>query len=103
VTKKKSVRAPQSAQLQLAARLSIAQAAELHRELKQRLAGGSPLIIDGTRVDEIDTAILQLLVSTWRVCMQQGVACSWQGVSEHLRRSAALIGVADVLNFPVDG
>jgi anti-anti-sigma regulatory factor len=100
VTKKKSGRAPQSAQLQLAAQLSIAQAADLHREFKQRVAGGGPLIIDGTRVEQIDTAILQLLVSTWRACLQQGVACSWQGASEALRGSAVLIGVADLLNFP---
>jgi anti-anti-sigma regulatory factor len=100
VTKRKSARAPQSTSLQLAAQLSIAQAADLHRELQRRMADGEALIIDGARVQQIDTAILQLLVSAWRTCLQRGLACSWQGVSENLRLSAVLVGVADLLNFP---
>jgi anti-anti-sigma regulatory factor len=99
VKKKKPARAAQSAPVELAAQLTIAQSADLHREFKQRVAGSSVLILDGSRVEQIDTAILQLLVATWRACLQRGVACSWQGASENLRRSAVLIGVADLLNF----
>jgi anti-anti-sigma regulatory factor len=99
VKKKKAASASQSGPLELAAQLTIAQAADLHRELKHRVAQSRVLIVDGSRVEQVDTAVLQLLVAAWRACLQRGVACSWQGASETLRRSAVLIGVADLLNF----
>jgi anti-anti-sigma regulatory factor len=85
--------------IELAAELTIAHAAELQRTLEQRLAAGA-LIIDATRVAQIDTSILQLLVSASRACAQRGVAYSWIGVSDTMRRCAALIGVAEFLHFP---
>jgi anti-anti-sigma regulatory factor len=97
--KKKTTPDSAAAPLQLAPNLSIADAANLHRELTERVSGGVPLVIDGSRVEQIDTAILQLLVSCWRTCTQRGVACGWQAASENLRRSALLIGVADLLQL----
>jgi anti-anti-sigma factor len=85
--------------LELASELSIAHAAELQRTLKERLAAGA-LIIDASRVTQIDTSILQLLVSASRACTQRGVVCSWTGVSDTMRRCASLIGVAEFLHFP---
>lgn len=84
----------------LAPQVSIAEAAGLLRDLKLRVAGGGPLIIDGTAVERIDTAILQLLISCRCACQQRGTTFNWQGVSENLRRAAALIGVSDSLNLP---
>lgn len=91
--------AAQSVTFELAAQLTIAHAADLHRELTLRMAGGNPLIIDGTRVEQIDTAALQLLVGCWRSCAQRNIPCSWRGASENLRRSAALIGVTAFLHL----
>jgi anti-anti-sigma regulatory factor len=88
------------AHIELDARLTIVQAADLHRLLMARLAGGEPLVIDGTRVEEIDTAILQLLTSLWRTAQDRGIACTWHGASEPLRYTADLIGVAGVLSLP---
>jgi anti-anti-sigma regulatory factor len=85
--------------IELAAELTIAHAAELQRTLRQRLAAGA-LSIDASRVKQIDTSILQLLVSASRACAQRGVACSWTGVSDTMRRCASLIGVAEFLHFP---
>jgi anti-anti-sigma regulatory factor len=78
----------------LGSRLSIAEAAELHRALLARLMAGAPIFIDGTEVREIDTSVLQLFVSLWRTAAARDVAVAWQGVSEALRKSAELIGVA---------
>lgn len=80
--------------------LSIAQAAELHRTLLARLDAGSDVVVDGSRVEEIDTAILQLLASLWRSGKQRGVAVRWSGVSQVLREQADLIGVAPFLHLP---
>jgi len=90
----------QPQRIQLDARMSIIQAAGLHGTLLARLAEGAPVEVDGSRVEEIDTAILQLLTSLWRTGQERGIACSWFGVSEALRRTACLVGVAPMLCFP---
>jgi anti-anti-sigma regulatory factor len=97
MTKKKSPR------IKLAPRLTIAQAADLHRTLAARLESGGPIIVDGTHVEEIDTAILQLLTSLWRTGRERSVACTWYGVSDALCRTATLIGVAEILQIPGGG
>lgn len=83
--------------IELEPQLDIAQAAELHRKLCAGVAGGVPLVIDGSRVQQIDTAILQLLASLWLTCGQLTVPCTWDGISEELRRTATLIGLAEIL------
>jgi anti-anti-sigma regulatory factor len=85
--------------IELDPRLTIVQAAELHRMMVARLEGNWPFIVDGTRVEEIDTAVLQLLTSLWRTGRERGIACTWRGASDALRRSAALIGVAGILQL----
>ena len=81
-------------------RATIVQAAGLHNMLLSRIASGAPVVIDAAAVEEIDTAILQLLASLRRTCEQRGIACSWSGVSEAVRRAANVIGVAEMLHFP---
>jgi ABC-type transporter Mla MlaB component len=92
-------RVPQPAPLQLDSRLTIAQAADLHRSLAARLADGGAVVLDGSRVEEIDTAMLQLLASLWRTARERGIPCAWQAASDALRHAATLIGVADALHF----
>ena len=99
MTKKKTPRAPPTGRIELAAELTIAHAADLQRSFKEGLAGDAALIVDGTRVTQIDTSILQLLVAAWRAGAQRGAPCSWAGASDALRRSAALIGVAAALQL----
>ena len=85
--------------IELDPRLTIVQAAALHREMVAHLEGGRPVIVDGTRVEEIDTAVLQLLTSLWRTGQERGIACTWHGASDALRRTAALVGVAGILHL----
>jgi anti-anti-sigma regulatory factor len=92
-------RAKQPAPVALDARMTIVQAADLHRTLLARLALGQAVVVDGSRVEEIDTAILQILVSLWRTCLQRGIACTWLGASAALRRSADLVGLGGMLHF----
>jgi anti-anti-sigma regulatory factor len=92
-------RAKQAAPIELDARMTIVQAADLHRALLARVALGKAVVVDGSRVEEIDTAILQMLVSLWRTCLQRGIACSWLGASDALRRSADMLGLGGMLQF----
>jgi anti-anti-sigma regulatory factor len=109
VRKKKTLRGGQPGpvkppdSVRLDARMTIVQAASLHNSLLTLLAAGGPIAIDGTRVEEIDTAILQLLASLWRTAAERGFACSWTGVSDGLRRTANLLGMAEMLHFPQSG
>ena len=93
-------RVKQPAPVELDVRMTIVHAADLHRTLLARLAQGHAIVVDGTRVEEIDTAILQLLTSLWRTAEERGTACTWHGASRVLRHTANLIGVAEVLHFP---
>jgi anti-anti-sigma regulatory factor len=99
VKKKKPSRAAQPARIELDARVTIVQALDLHRTLLERLATGEPIVVDGTRVEEVDTAILQLLASLWRTTRDRGIACKWDGASDSLRRTADLVGLAETLQF----
>jgi anti-anti-sigma regulatory factor len=99
VTKKKSPRRAKPTRIDLGARLSIAHAAELHRTLTAGLASGGPLVIDGGDVEEVDTAILQLLAGLWRAVVERSIDCKWDGASDELRRLAKLVGMAEMLYF----
>ena len=98
--KTKAIRVKKPARIELGARTTIVQAADLHRSLLASVARGEGMVVDGTRVEEIDTAILQLLASLWRTCRERGIACTWLGQSEALRQAASLVGLADVLQLP---
>ena len=67
--------------------------------LMARLAHGGPVAVDGAHVEEIDTAMLQLLASLWHTARERGIPCAWQAASDALRHTAALIGVAEALHF----
>jgi anti-anti-sigma regulatory factor len=96
----KATRAKQTASVELGVRMTIVQAAGLHRTLSASVARGETVVVDGTRVEEIDTAILQLLASLWRTCLARGIGCTWQGASGALRQTATLVGVAEMLHLP---
>jgi anti-anti-sigma regulatory factor len=90
------------AAVELDARMTIVQAAGLHGQLVSRLTAAEPIVIDGSRVEEVDTAILQLLASLWRTARDRGVACTWHAASEPLRYTANLIGIAGALALSTD-
>jgi anti-anti-sigma regulatory factor len=95
---KRQPRAVKPKPIELPARPSIAQSADWHRTLSG-CEGQAALILDGSRVEEIDTAILQLLVSAWLGATKRGAECRWQGASDALRHAATLIGVAGALQL----
>ena len=101
--KTKATRVKRPARIELEVRTTIVQAAGLHRTLSACIARGEGVVVDGSRVEEIDTAILQLLASLWRTCLMRGIACTWHGASDALRRAANLVGLADLLQLPDGG
>ena len=83
----------------LVERQDISGAAALHVRLSAAVADSREIVIDGGDVDEIDTAVVQLLVSLWRTCTERTIPCRWSSASVPLRRTATLLGVAGFLEL----
>lgn len=60
----------------------------------------SGVLLDGSRVERIDTAALQVLMMFRRDMAAAGGSWSWQGVSAVLHEAASLLGLAQILEMP---
>jgi anti-anti-sigma factor len=83
----------------LEAALGIADAQTLYARLDSALTGGTPIVVDGTRVERLDAAALQVLVCFCHTARQRGLALSWQNVSPELQQAARLLGLETALQL----
>ncbi|MBA2077221.1 STAS domain-containing protein [Rhodanobacter sp. PCA2] len=74
----------------------------LHAELVAALPGGA-VELDGSQVERVDTAALQLLVLLCRELDRRGGTLAWRGSSAALDEAAGLLGVAKILELPAAG
>ncbi|HSJ49424.1 MAG TPA: STAS domain-containing protein [Gammaproteobacteria bacterium] len=88
--------------LRLPATLGIARMAELHPQLDQALEKGGPLALDGSAVEQLDGAALQLLLAFQLAAVQAGRAPDWRKPSPQLREAAALLGLDGELGLSPD-
>ncbi|GAB2563670.1 STAS domain-containing protein [Dyella jejuensis] len=77
----------------------IADVSDLHRQLREAL-DASRIVLDGSAVERVDTAALQLLVAFQRDAGTRGCPVSWAGASAPLRDAAVQLGVAQALALP---
>lgn len=75
--------------------------------LKAALLGvleqGDIVLLDGSLVERIDTAALQLLVVFQREAVARGSRADWRGASAVLTDAADLLGVIQLLKLPTVG
>ena len=83
--------------LKLESGCTLRDAADLQFSLTA--ANGDPLVIDGTDVQHIDTAGLQLLVALAQRQKQAGGRLEWKGVSQELARCSRRLGVDEALGL----
>ncbi|MBD8881943.1 STAS domain-containing protein [Rhodanobacter sp. 7MK24] len=76
--------------------------AVLQAELSEALRGGA-IEFDGSQVERVDTAALQLLVLFRRALDARGGTLSWRSVSTALNDAASLLGLARILELPAVG
>jgi phospholipid transport system transporter-binding protein len=77
----------------------LAELAAVKAELLEALE--APAVhLDGTAVERVDTAALQLLAAFRRESAARGQSAAWQGVSVVMRDAASLLGLAQVLELP---
>jgi ABC-type transporter Mla MlaB component len=62
-------------------------------------ADGDPVVVDGSAVERIDTAGLQLLVALARRQRDAGRGLSWQSASPELLRCGRRLGLIDALGL----
>jgi phospholipid transport system transporter-binding protein len=72
----------------------------LQTELAERLDESGNVQIDGTAVDRIDTAGLQLLAAFVRDLRAEQRAVEWVGCSDALRKAATALGLEAALCLP---
>lgn len=87
-------------QLTLGASLTLREVIDLQRELIVAEAGSDELRLDGSGVQRVDTAGLQLLVALARRRKVAGQPLSWTGVSPALLQGSTRLGLAALLGLP---
>ena len=83
--------------------IELADAGALHEQLKKVAQTKCSVVLDGSQVKVVDTAILQLLVTLNREAQQNGSRVSWQQPSDTLCKAAALLGLESHLGLASTG
>lgn len=92
--------APSDAQpIDLGSSLTVTDVAEMYRRLAVRLAGPDALELDGSQMEMVDGAGLQLLLALFKQAAQDGYCITWLGASPALRRAARTVGLAEALQL----
>lgn len=86
--------------LTLSADCTIRSAAELRAQLCAQLEHPAPVEIDGSTVEHIDAAGLQLLLAFSLDCIDRNKEYVWVSQSETLSDAIALTGLAALLESP---
>ena len=86
--------------LQLEPILGIESVTKFYEELKALLDANQPIALDGSAVENIDTASLQLLTVFCLELQARDIPFNWHEPSETLRHSAVITGLVDTLMLP---
>src|SRR3989337_1029742 len=58
--------------------LDVSRAQALYRALDQALGQSAPIVMDGSRVERVDTAAVQMLAAFGRATHERGLKLKWQ-------------------------
>jgi anti-anti-sigma regulatory factor len=84
-------------QLKLDAGCTLRDCADLQFSLVA--ANGDPVVVDGSAVERIDTAGLQLLVALARRQQDAGQGLAWRAASPELLKCSRRLGLIDALGL----
>lgn len=86
--------------IDLGTHCTLQDVAGLRRTCLDALDGKLPPVIDGSRVERIDTAALQVLVGFAIDCMERSIVFNWAGRSPALVHGIRLLGIEALLESP---
>jgi phospholipid transport system transporter-binding protein len=98
-SKNKSEAAKGEVRVGVPADFRIGEVAGMHRQLSDVLVA-KQIVLDGSAVERVDTAALQLLVVFQREVAKRGNQVNWAGVSAPLHDAASQLGLAQILALP---
>ena len=79
--------------------LTITDVSKLYAELLVPLAEGTPVNLNVSNIERIDTAAVQLIYSFFREAQTQGYAIEWKAPSQAFCHSIQLLGLAEQMNI----
>jgi anti-anti-sigma regulatory factor len=91
---------PATGRVALGSACTIHQVQELRAHIMEQTAHPGPYVIDGTDVQQVDTAGVQLVLAFALDCLERGVHYSWTGRSPALEEAVRVLGVAALLESP---
>ena len=89
-----------SGRIALGVSCTIHEAQALRTQLLEGAAHPGPYEIDGSAVQQIDTAGLQLVVAFALDCLERNISYAWKGRSTALDEAIRVLGVAALLESP---
>jgi phospholipid transport system transporter-binding protein len=93
--------APVAGRIVLGASCTIHEAQELRTHLLAQAELPGPYEIDGSGVQQIDTAGVQLVVAFALDCLERNIGYAWKGRSPALDEAIRVLGVGALLESPV--
>ncbi|EAT12550.1 STAS domain-containing protein [Bermanella marisrubri] len=79
--------------LDLGEKCTIVIAEDLHQTLETMVESGQPVQIDGSKLEQVDTAAMQLLFGFHQALATDGREPEWLNPSENLRNTAKILGL----------
>jgi len=89
-----------SGQLVLGVSCTIHEAQALRTQMLAQAALPGPYEIDGSGVQQVDTAGVQLVVAFALDCLERGATYRWKGRSAALEEAIRVLGVGALLECP---
>lgn len=83
----------------LEAALGIQDARMLHEKLGSVLTAAKAVVVDGSRVERLDAAIMQVLAGFARSARERGLVVSWQSPSPMLQQAVRVLGFEFILGM----
>ena len=79
--------------------LDVSGSGELKKQLEKVFRRKSPFELDGSAIERIDTAALQVLAAFSRESRNRDIELAWAGVSDSLRNASTLLGLTQELGI----
>jgi anti-anti-sigma regulatory factor len=93
--------APMAGRIVLGASCTIHEAQQMRAQLLAQAELPGPYEIDGSAVQQVDTAGVQLVVAFALDCLERNIAYAWKGRSAALDDAIRVLGVGALLESPV--
>ena len=91
---------PVTGRIVLGTSCTIHEARDLREQIMVQSVHSGPFEIDGSAVQQIDTAGVQLVVAFALDCLERGVPYAWKGRSPALDDAIRVLGVGALLESP---